>query len=83
MFIKNKDMRYIKMCLFFLGVLFGVTLMGFFGLIGFIGVHSIFTYLLGHCPVIIGGLLLFVLGIAYVPIGWGIFCKFADKLKDS
>lgn len=76
-------MRYIKMCLFFLGVLLGMALMGFSGLMGFIGIRSIFMYLLEHCPVIIGGLIFFVLGITYVPIGWRIFCKCADKLKDS
>ena len=76
-------MRYIKMGLFFLGVMFGMTLMGFFGLIGFIGIYEVFMYLLEHCPVIIGGLIFFVLGITYVPIGWSIFCKCADKLKDT
>ena len=76
-------MRYIKMCLFFLGVMFGMTLMGFFGLIGFIGIYEVFMYLLEHCPEILIGLGLFGIGVVYVPIGWSIFCKFADKLKDS
>ena len=76
-------MRYIKMCLFFLGALLGVALIGFFGLIGFIGVYGIFTYLLEHCPEILVGLGLFGAGVVYVPLGWSIFCKCADKLKDS
>ena len=76
-------MRYIKMSLFFIGVLFGMALIGFFGLIGFIGVYGIFTYLLEHCPEILIGLGLFGIGVVYVPIGWSIFCKCADKLKDS
>ena len=76
-------MKYIKMCLFFLGVLFSMALIGFSGLISIIGLYGIFTYLLEHCPVIIGGLIFFVLGITYAPIGWSIFCKCADKLKDS
>ena len=76
-------MRYIKMCLFFLGVLFGMALIGFFGLIGFIGVYGVFTYLLEHCPEIIVGSGLFTMGVLFVTIGWDIFCKCADKLKDS
>ena len=76
-------MRYIKMCLFFLGVLLGMALMGFFGLIGIIGVYGIFTYLIEHCPVILVGSGLFAMGLVFSVIGWGIFCKFADKLKDS
>ena len=76
-------MKYIKMCLFFLGVLFGIALIGFSGLIGIIGVYGVFTYLLEHCPVILVGSGLFAMGVVFVTIGWGIFCKFADKLKDS
>jgi hypothetical protein len=71
------------MCLFFLGVLLGISLIGFFSLIGFIGVYGIFTYLIEHCPVILVGSGLFAMGLVFVVIGWGIFCKFADKLKDS
>lgn len=76
-------MRYIKMSLFFLGVLFGMALTGFAGLMGIIGVYGIFTYLLEHCPVILVGLGLFGIGVVYIPLGWRIFCKCADKLKDS
>lgn len=76
-------MRYIKMCLFFLGVLLGMSLMGFFGLIGFIGVYGVFVTLWEYCPNIIIGSGLFGMGVLFVTIGWGIFCKCADKLKDS
>lgn len=71
------------MCLFFLGVMLGMALMGFFGLIGFIGFYGIFTYLIEHCPVILVGSGLFAMGLVFVVIGWGVFCKYADKLKDS
>lgn len=76
-------MKYIKTCLFFLGVLVGIILMGFFGLIGFIGVYGVVVSLWEYCPEILVGLGMFVVGIMYVPIGWSIFCKCADKLKDS
>lgn len=76
-------MRYIKMCLFFLGVLLGMALMGFFGLTGFIGVYGIFVTLWEYCPDILVGSVLFAVGLVFSVIGWGIFCKFADKLKDS
>lgn len=76
-------MRYIKMCLFFLGVLFGIALVGFSGLIGVIGLYGVFTYLIEHCPVLLLGSGLFAMGVVFSTIGWGIFCKFADKLKDS
>lgn len=76
-------MRYIKMSLFFLGVLFGIALIGFAGIIGIIGVYGIFDYLLEHCPVLLLGSGLFAMGVVFSTIGWGIFCKFADKLKDS
>lgn len=76
-------MKYIKMGLFFLGVLIGMVLMGFFGLIGFIGIYGVFVSLWEYCPEILIGLGLFVMGIMYVPIGWSIFCKCADKLRDS
>jgi hypothetical protein len=76
-------MKYIKMGLYFLGVLLGIALIGFFGLIGFIGVYGVFVSLWEYCPEILIGLGMFVMGIMYVPIGWSIFCKCADKLKDS
>jgi hypothetical protein len=76
-------MKYIKTCLFFLGVLLGMALMGFFGLIGFIGVYGVVVSLWEYCPEILVGLGMFVVSIMYVPIGWSIFCKCADKLKDS
>ena len=76
-------MKYIKMCLFFLGVLFSMALIGFSGLISIIGLYGIFTYLLEHCSEILIGSGLFAMGIVYAPIGWSIFCKCADKLKDS
>ena len=76
-------MKYIKMGLFFLGVMLGMALMGFSGLIGFIGIYGIFTYLIEHCPEVLIGLGLFGIGVVYIPIGWSIFCKCADKLKDS
>lgn len=76
-------MRYIKMCLFFLGVLFGLSLIGFFGLISIIGIYGVFTYLIEHCPVILVGSGLFAMGLVFSIIGWDIFCKFTDKLKDN
>lgn len=76
-------MRYIKMSLFFIGVLLGMALMGFSGIISIIGVYGIFDYLLEHCPEFLIGLGLFGIGVVYIPIGWRIFCKCADKLKDS
>lgn len=75
-------MRYIKMCLFILGILFSIALMIFFGLISIIGVYGIFTYLLEHCPTILIGLGLLIIGILFSTIGWDIFCKFIDKLTD-
>jgi hypothetical protein len=76
-------MRYIKMLLFFLGALFGIALTGFFGLVGIIGIYGIFVTLWEYCPNILIGSGLFLMGVLFVPVGWGIFCKFADKLKDS
>lgn len=76
-------MRCIKMCLFFLGVLFGIALIGFFGLIGIIGAYGIFVTLWEYCPNILIGSGLFAIGLVFSVISWGIFCKFADKLKDS
>lgn len=76
-------MRYIKMSLFFLGVLLGMALMGFAGIIGIIGVYGAVVSLWEYCPEILIGLGLFGIGVVYVPIGWSIFCKCADKLKDS
>lgn len=76
-------MRYIKMGLFFLGALLGMALIGFFGLVGIIGVYGVFVTLWEYCPEILIGSGLFAMGIIYVPIGWSIFCKCADKLKDS
>ena len=76
-------MRYIKMCLFFLGVLFGIAMVGFFGLVGVIGIYGIFVTLWEYCPNILIGSGLFAMGVVFSTIGWGIFCKFADKLKDS
>lgn len=76
-------MRYIKMSLFFLGVLFGMALMGFAGIIGVIGVYGAVVSLWEYCPEILIGLGLFGIGVVYIPLGWSIFCKCADKLKDS
>lgn len=76
-------MRHIKTCLFFLGALFGIALIGFFGLIGYIGIYGIFVTLWEYCPNILIGSGLFLMGVLFVTIGWGIFCKFADKLSDS
>lgn len=76
-------MRYIKMCLFFIGVLFGMALMAFFGLIGIIGLYGVFVTLWEYCPEIIIGSGLFLIGVLFVTIGWNIFCKFADKLADE
>ena len=71
------------MSLFFIGVLLSMALMGLFGLIGFIGVYGVFVTLWEYCPNILIGLGLFGIGIVYVPLGWSMFCKCADKLKDS
>ena len=76
-------MRYIKMSLFFLGVLLGMALMGFAGIIGAIGVYGAVVSLWEYCPEVLIGLGLFGIGVVYIPIGWSIFCKCADKLKDS
>lgn len=76
-------MRYIKMGLFFLGALLGMSLIGFFGLIGIIGVYGVFVTLWKYCPNILIGSGLFAMSILFVTTGWGIFCKCADKLKDS
>ena len=76
-------MRYIKMCLFFLGVLFGIALIGFFGLVGIIGIYGVFVTLWEYHPEILIGSGLFGMGLVFSVICWGIFCKFADKLKDS
>ena len=76
-------MRYIKMLLFFLGALFGIVLIVFFGLIGVIGVYGFFATLWEYCPNILIGLGLFGVGVVFATVGWGIFYKCADKLKDS
>jgi hypothetical protein len=75
-------MRYIKMCLFFLGVLFGIVLIGFFGLIGVIGIYGFFATLWEYCPNILIGLGLSGIGVVFATVGWDIFCKFIDKLTD-
>lgn len=76
-------MKYIKICLFFLGALLGIALIGFFGLIGYIGIYGIFVTLWEYCPNILIGSGLFAMGVVFSTIGWGIFCKCADKLKDN
>ena len=76
-------MRYIKMFLFFIGLLFGMAFMAFFGIIGIIGVYGVFVTLWEQCPNIVIGLGFIITAVVYVPIGWIIFCKFADKLSDE
>jgi hypothetical protein len=76
-------MRYIKMSLFFIGVLLGMALMGFAGILGIIGVYGVVCSLWEYCPEVLIGLGFFGMGVVYIPIGWSIFCKCADKLKDS
>lgn len=76
-------MRYIKMCLFFLGVMLGMSLMGFAGIMGIIGAYGVVCSLWEYCPEVLIGLVFLGIGVVYIPIGWGIFCKCADKLKDS
>lgn len=76
-------MKYIKTCLFFLGVLIGMTLMGFFGLLGICAVKEIFNYLFTHCSDLMLYTMFFIFGVIGAAIGWGVFCNFADKLKDS
>lgn len=71
------------MSLFFLGVLLGMAIIGFAGIIGGIGVYGAIVSLWEYCPEVLIGLGLFGIGVVYVPIGWSIFCKCADKLKDS
>ena len=71
------------MCLLFIGVIFGMALMAFSGLIGIIGVYGVIVSLWEYCPEVLIGLGLIIAGVLYVTIGWDIFCKFADKLKDS
>lgn len=76
-------MRYIKMGLFFLGALLGMALIGFFGLLGIYAVEGIFSYLFTHCSDLMLYAMFFIFGVIGVVIGWGVFCNFADKLKDS
>lgn len=76
-------MKYIKTCLFFLGVLLGLALMGFFGLMCFVGVYEVFVYLFKHCPELLVNLVMVVVGVSYISVGWSIFCKCVDKLRDS
>jgi hypothetical protein len=76
-------MRYIKMFLYFIGVLFSMALMAFFGLIGIIGVYGVFVTLWERCPDVLIGLGLIIAGVVYVPIGWNIFCNFMNKLTDT
>jgi len=76
-------MRYIKMSLFFLGALFGMSLIGFSGALGVYTVKEIFSYLFIHCSALMWYTIFFIFGIIGVLIGWNIFCKCADKLKDS
>ena len=76
-------MRYIKMSLFFLGALFGMALIGFFGSFGVYTVKEIFSYLFTHCSDLMWYIMFFIFAIIGVVSGWSIFCKFADKLKDS
>ena len=71
------------MCLFFLGTLLGMTIIGFFGLLGIYAVKEIFSYLFIHCSDLMLHTMFFIFGVIGVVIGWGIFCNFADKLKDS
>ena len=71
------------MCLLFIGVIFGMALMAFSGFIGIIGVYGVVVTLWQQCPEVLIGLGLIIAGVLYVSIGWSIFCKFADKLKDS
>lgn len=73
---------YIKMCLFILGILFGIALMIFFGLIGIIGAYGLIVSLWKYCPEVLIGLGLLTMGILFSTIGWDIFCKFIDKLTD-
>ena len=76
-------MKWIKTIWYFLIAFIGMCIIGFFGLIGFIGIYGVFVSLWEYCPNIIIGLGLFVIGVLFVTIGWDIFCKFADKLKNS
>lgn len=76
-------MKYIKMCLFFLGALFGMALIGFFGSLGIHAVKEIFSYLFTHCNYLMWCIMFFLFGVIGVVIGWNIFCKCADKLEDS
>jgi hypothetical protein len=76
-------MRYIKMGLFFLGVLLGMALIGFAGILCIIGVYGVVCTLWEYCPEVLIGLGFLGRGVVYIPIGWSIFCKCADKLKDS
>lgn len=76
-------MKYIKMCLFFLGALFGMALIGFFGATGIFAFNEIFRYLFTHCSDLMWYTIIFIFGVIGIMVGWGVFCNFADKLKDS
>lgn len=71
------------MSLFFLGALLGMALIGCSGIIGIIGVYGVVVSLWEYCPEVLIGLGLFGIGVVYIPMGWRIFCKCADKLKNS
>jgi hypothetical protein len=79
----QEDMRYIKMSLFFLGALLSMALIGCSGIIGIIGVYGVVVSLWEYCPEVLIGLGLLGICVVYIPIGWSIFCKCADKLKNS
>ena len=69
------------MSLFFIGVLLGMALMGFAGILCIIGVYGMVCSLWEYCPEVLIGLGFLGIGVVYIPIGWRIFCKCADKLK--
>ena len=71
------------MCLLFIGVLLGMALMGFAGIMSIIGAYGVVCSLWEYCPNILIGSGLFLIGVLFVTIGWSIFCKCADKLADE
>jgi len=74
-------MKYIKNCLFFLGVLFSMALIGISGIIGIVGVYGVFMSLIEHCPNVLIGLGMIVTSVLCISFGWCIFSKCATKVE--
>ena len=76
-------MKWIKTTWYFLITLIGMSMIGFFGLLGICAVKGIFSYLFTHCSDLMWLLVGFMISLCGVVIGWNVFCNSADKLKDN